>query len=524
MKALKEKRISLRSALRRSLVILSLLALVFAGCSSSDDDTSSNGGGGGYQGGGGPRAVSITVAVEPTGPSYQGLPPNLTGMVLDVTWDNGTMSRVEGDLIGQGFYPVPNYCDEAGLGTAISAFTIASANSTASSGPFRVPGVIFCAKLDLTSKGQVIWYSDQKPDYTNFDLEATYRYDSDRPYADARTTGIMPTASMWGNEVITKAKIGISQSYPTVSVNQVTNWFVNASIGNMPGSSGPGVSSERLMITNYYEVAGIEYVPDSAAWDTVFDDDVKYAGDKGEIFALMTASKPSFKIFYFDGTDRIIDWTEFVGNVTYTSTMMGMVVTPTGLTDSIVVSDDGTDTDANGDAILAYDEDEFNWNVILEYVRKEYGAPSSVATYISKFTVPVPVYEFQGEVVISRRDGTGLNNVWIEEKTTNPTEPTKGTADDNIAAINGKWKMVGAYTRLGDTKYKEIEFDVDGLGTMWPNFGTVVNQNLTATYSGNIASGEYAFEPGVPIPVYYRGATYQDEDDTVIVDIYYVEP
>ena len=62
MKALKEKRISLRSLWRRSLVILSLLALVFVACGDGDGD-------------GGSNAVWATSVVSitgtPTNNSYQ---------------------------------------------------------------------------------------------------------------------------------------------------------------------------------------------------------------------------------------------------------------------------------------------------------------------------------------------------------------------------------------------------------------------------------------------------------------------
>jgi len=85
MKALKEKRISLRSLWRRGLVILSLFALVFASCNDS-------GSGGGDSGG--LRIVEIIVNAQPKADQYMGKPVDLTGMTLDVYWNNGTKTVV----------------------------------------------------------------------------------------------------------------------------------------------------------------------------------------------------------------------------------------------------------------------------------------------------------------------------------------------------------------------------------------------------------------------------------------------
>jgi len=96
MKALKEKRVSLRSLFRRSLVILSLLALAFASCA-GDSEESGNGNGG-------PTTPtepttpalpdpltvkSMTVLKHPNMPSYEGAYPDLSGLQVLVTWSDG---------------------------------------------------------------------------------------------------------------------------------------------------------------------------------------------------------------------------------------------------------------------------------------------------------------------------------------------------------------------------------------------------------------------------------------------------
>jgi len=84
MKALKEKRISLRSLWRGGLVILSLFALVFASCS----DSSSGGGDSG-----GKRVNKMVTTVPAT--QYLGRPVDLTGAVAKVTYADGTTDTIK---------------------------------------------------------------------------------------------------------------------------------------------------------------------------------------------------------------------------------------------------------------------------------------------------------------------------------------------------------------------------------------------------------------------------------------------
>jgi len=88
MKALKEKRIGLRSLLRRGLVILSLFALVFAFASCNDS--------GGEETPSGPSGPSVSrykparieIISQPTADSYEGRPLDLTGLEVRVYYDD----------------------------------------------------------------------------------------------------------------------------------------------------------------------------------------------------------------------------------------------------------------------------------------------------------------------------------------------------------------------------------------------------------------------------------------------------
>jgi len=105
MKALKEKRVSLRSLFRRSLVILSVLALAFAaaGCSSSTDgggELPTSGTEQPTNGTSGPSlpgmewVSDMQVIDHPGKPSFEGARPELDGLKVMVTWkQNGKITR-----------------------------------------------------------------------------------------------------------------------------------------------------------------------------------------------------------------------------------------------------------------------------------------------------------------------------------------------------------------------------------------------------------------------------------------------
>ena len=93
MKALKEKRISLRSLWRMGLVILSVFALAFVSCNNSATEDPSNT----EAPTSGVVPLSMFVSKYPTsstGKVYEGLPVDLSGIELTVTWSNGNQTKV----------------------------------------------------------------------------------------------------------------------------------------------------------------------------------------------------------------------------------------------------------------------------------------------------------------------------------------------------------------------------------------------------------------------------------------------
>jgi len=115
MKALKEKRIGLRSLWRRGLVILSLFALVFASCSDSGGDD-----GGGTATPPNKTPLEIRVVTQPTATSYEGKAVDITGMVIEVRYasDPDTWVTVR-DPLAAGYGVNPKYTQfRSGTGTS----------------------------------------------------------------------------------------------------------------------------------------------------------------------------------------------------------------------------------------------------------------------------------------------------------------------------------------------------------------------------------------------------------------------
>jgi len=100
MKALKEKRISLRSLWRMGLVALSVFALAFTACGSSDGTpTGPTNPGGSANTAKVPIAFSVkTYPNTSSGPVFEGQPVDLSGLVLNVRYADNTVDEAVTDL------------------------------------------------------------------------------------------------------------------------------------------------------------------------------------------------------------------------------------------------------------------------------------------------------------------------------------------------------------------------------------------------------------------------------------------
>ena len=191
MKALKVKRNnSLRSLVRRGLVILSVLALAFtfAACGSDNGDN-------GYvppppPGNGGTTPPARTVSMieivnQPTGVSFQGLEPNLEGLVARVFWSDGQVETVREPSRFMTFPQFANNSWEADASRLVD-YTMNWSLTNESQGRARLRGVFslglreapgaFSTGLELPQIVPIetihvqgvpeTWYVDQSPNFS----------------------------------------------------------------------------------------------------------------------------------------------------------------------------------------------------------------------------------------------------------------------------------------------------------------------------------------------------------------------
>jgi len=201
MKALKEKRVSLRSLFRRSLVILSLLALAFASCSDSGGDTNGGNNGNGNGNGQPPQVIlntvaGMTVLEHPYLPSYEGAYPDLTGLKVLVFWSNGKESSIVDDPSKFVVYPSVAYVTNSGTSeTSFSTFNQygiqfkddALLNPSALKVNVYIPAVVAINGGNYTSTGASIAgtlgevYEDKDIDPADLELYADYLADPPKP-------------------------------------------------------------------------------------------------------------------------------------------------------------------------------------------------------------------------------------------------------------------------------------------------------------------------------------------------------
>jgi hypothetical protein len=518
--------------LRRGLVILSLFALAAALAVSCGD--SGGGGDPGVDPGPGPGptppppVVPLTIVIlnQPTGPSFQGMPPDLGGVNLEVWWSDGTHGVVESaDIAAKGFYTVPAYCDIPGeQGTDdIGKFYIAHNGSNARSGELLPPGVIYLNELNIV-KVPSVWYADQRPDYADFMIQGNYQWVNADPYVDSTGTAKFATCNRFRTYTIP-----VDQGYPYIELDSI------GGKNTVKVTIAKGDASEKVAlfaVSNYYVPNNIEFVYPSADVFFLFDDDTfdtrNYVGSLGtananRLLALVSSSKAQFKIHYTDNVERTIGWPEFLGNIEYAYKRHNSVLNPT----SIFWGDDrtrletGRGQNQNQIALLNFSEDEDGnnvWNFMMEYIPQRFIKDTDM-TYASVFTVAVPVFEFSGDIVIARKPGLSLN-------ITTPWD--RGTAstmtDDLLDAIKDRWTLTASYERTGSAaKTKTIPF----LKNMFYGSAATTSLNLTGsptfsrTYSFGVLSGDKGRIPDHdwPLQLFYRGETSSEENE-VLVDVF----
>jgi len=559
MKALKEKRVSLRSLFRRSLVILSLLALVFASCGDSGSSDNGNGNGPGPVDPTPPPATkkvqSIDILLQPQIESYQGLAPNLYGLIADVWFDDGTSDLGVTDYTL--FFSVPGYCDtkyelsQGPLGDGTyGSMGIGYKGYEGISNNLKVPMVVEAARFDIHSPTPQDWYSDARPEFKGVTYEIQYP-DKFAVFAD----GMDPDAEDWTGRYWKTKPQPMTPVYPFIDLRDAAAYkkvyaYIDASLD--PGAvygTNPLVSS--FDIANYYELENI--VPSTEKWADFYDDDiaafyntsidrtdqigtVSVGGlDPNKVLAALRKSNVKFEATYI-GSDKTNTYTvdQFVANNAWFYSQSSLTDDAFGGTqnnlNTIVVGGGGLSVETSSNlSILIVDEETYTWEVTVEYAPLAYSKNAWVAAQIP---VPIEVWMFAEEV-----ERKQISNAAV----TLPAYNTSITfGDEELRAIKKKWALTASYTK-GETGTREIPLTKEmfwdanyamgvgstianaserfyGYSSFFPNASYAEFAETVTGFNVSLQKGQIGRD--FPLPVYYRGVLLeQDADMGILVNL-----
>jgi hypothetical protein len=555
MKALKEKRISLRSLWRRSVVILSLLALAFAACSSDSSDEP----GGPVTPPAGPTVVAINILQIPTGPSYQGSPPDLTGFIAEVTWSNGD-KKIETDVTK--FVPIPGYCDVPATTVAVTGqdlgIGISYVGNPAVVQPLLLRYVAPALRIHVTGTAKrQVWYSDQRPDFDGLTMEIEYADAAFTAWNTAVNSGDVPGPTL----AATKKTVTMTPAYPKLAMgtpdpaNPLRDFNVTQQV---PGDAldrkfftvfigrltTPANSDRYAIFTvkEFHHISSVEF--DSAVWPDggYFDDDTSKFATELDCVARLIEGKVKFKVFYFDGHTRTIDMDEFLGNVNFDAGMIQGSVNnyPSSWTTAFPGELQWVDDDTLG--IVTF--------LTIEYTPWfKYDVGGTAYTTVAGISIPVPVFEFTDAMIARRKAGSGPNNVRViplgnpvggalnrlniantgaaQEFGEPPVLVAANSGTNLLRAINDKWELVGTYSRGGTDREKVMKVTKEMLADGQDEEDNLSNGyiylneeslGLGTYFPATIATGQIG--RNYPLPIKYRGAMLdRDPDGTVVVDL-----
>jgi len=349
MKALKEKRVSLRSLFRRSLVILSLLALAFAVASCSSDS-------GGSEGPSGPTGSTDPTGPEPTGKyvkdlvvlkhpnmySFEGAAPNLSGLQVAVYWSDNTMTI---DEPASSFYilpPVAKLPGRDGTGTMSSCTAVSDFGayylyydgaSAAKPANIYIPAVVALAwdgtastltgtnttnepKISMSGKIPAV-YEDQLPfDASKVTMKAYYTAlpassidpDHDGSYMGV-TTGLPNDYGYpglkWDAVTAGEKEVPVT-SHPTAwDVKRATTSTadIDSKLAYIPVLEFDTVSFDADVGAFYY-VDKLEYISGSAKLRPFLADEEELTGKDINWVQELTDAKARFNVIYYTGPNQ----------------------------------------------------------------------------------------------------------------------------------------------------------------------------------------------------------------------------
>ncbi|MDR0497996.1 MAG: hypothetical protein LBH42_10300, partial [Treponema sp.] len=314
MKALKEKRISLRSLWRRSLVILSLLALVFAACgdSSSDDSPASPG-----DVPTGKVVVGLQILQPPTETKdevFEGTLINLAGISVAIRYMDGTVAYVSDP---SRLTVSPPIWDSTMSPRSVAYYTGGSGVENRATGANAIQyflgysegGKVYTVPIDNSSNAFApngvrpladIHYTgllakqeycvDDIPDFKGIAIEGVYT-------ADPSDWGGTVGAGPGGSQIDTvHKKLTLSPAYTEWAwvFNLTSDGYVSddpgllVRVGNF-GDLDPGAPAVleglRIPVAKIFQVSKVEFVPEVPNFGKIYIDDPTLIAHAGNVNA-----------------------------------------------------------------------------------------------------------------------------------------------------------------------------------------------------------------------------------------------
>jgi len=578
MKALKEKRVSLRSFLRRGLVILSLLALVFASCSESGGDEGST-----TPSNGGPTnpppvyVTDIKIVNHPNVESFQGALADLTGLVAEVKFSNSAdyvTLRYGIDDDAKNFYV--GFCDEAWDGYTNGPYKKLqlSYKGTTFQVPIDIPHIVKGDKFEFYQLDFLEWYSDERAKLGGTKYAVIF---------NEGWTGWGPNKGSAAKPNQEKRVLSEATSmYPKVDYKRASDGnALYVFIGEKAGHNTDDYLETTVKVDKYYEAKEVKYVDADWKAGDFRDDDVAAfftddAIDPNKVFDALKKSSVKFEVTYRDtknniGKTKSLTAYEFLENSRWYYEQRGLKSMTLGdystfmrdriqSFDELVLPSNGTTSILNvGKGITEGETDELYetaWRVYLDYAPLPYNTQAGFL-----IEVPVQVWSFEGDVQSQRRVS---GNPLLESDGATPvkagfTAPGPGTRGEFLG-IADRWELTAEYSnpRLGSNVRKSIPltermfFDGYGVasymasedvsmaqgalsvGNLSYGYGNDISTALTGgntswwNTSANFGKNSYlaANEPlkNFPLPLFYRGEALintarEEEAEGILVDL-----
>jgi hypothetical protein len=450
---------------------------------------------------------------QPINESYQGLPPDLTGLTVEVVFSDSSTPVIlrEGDERWNNLLTVPPYCDVAyvnagtpgdpstyGLGNDYGSSSVAltyKGSNVVSSNDLKIPMVVKADGVQVTRKNdaQVNWPSDSRPDFKNLQYNVYF----ENGYLGLGTKSIKGQPNKMKTEYYE-----MTSTYPHVDYGEAFEEGVGRSkkitvfvgpeagtkVDTVPKGGATFTSMEAsyqnnrvetpVMIDNYYQIAGI--TPNGPASGVFYDDDVPRFYkldangkptsdlDPDKVYKELVLAGVTFTVSYFPTSDgktyppRTITMQDFRDNSNWYARQVAKKPDGSTYVHNMVPTSDEKDVRGGKDAdgydiyqvlITGKDsEDDDVWRIGLDYAPLTYNQHGSTTVT----WVKVPIYTFAGELEVTPSvQGTGnpLIKSFAGTKSVTPAPITDTRQNLDRDGANAAVKMLDEELELIQSKW-----------------------------------------------------------------------